>query len=213
MTEPGATVLPETPGTVIGNHTNKYIAKNPAIKWLTERWVARLDDMLVRIHDSGQVPTNPLEVGAGEGVIAKKLHDRFGVATALDLPDAGLRAEWVQRPGPRYLHANAEQMPFRDHEFDLIVCVEVLEHLRDPQAGLRELARVSRGHLLLSVPREPVFRSCNMVAGRYVKSMGNTPGHLNHWSTASFVEFVSQVADVRATSKPFPWTVVWAVIR
>jgi 2-polyprenyl-3-methyl-5-hydroxy-6-metoxy-1,4-benzoquinol methylase len=213
MADTGTTAAPETPGIVIGNHTNKYVAKNPAIRYLTERWVDRLDAMLQRIGTSGQPPTNPLEVGAGEGVIAKKLYDRFGAATALDLPDAGLRKEWTQRPGPRYLHANAEQLPFTDREFDLIVCVEVLEHLQDPKAGLRELARVSRGHLLLSVPREPVFRSCNLVAGRYVKDLGNTPGHLNHWSTRSFVSFVSTVADVKAVSKPFPWTVVWAVVK
>ena len=41
-------------------------------------------------------------------------------------------------------------------------------------------------HLLLSVPREPIFRSCNLFTGRYVKDLGNTPGHLNHWTGAGF---------------------------
>src|SRR6478672_10543584 len=119
---------PETPGVVIGNHTAKYTAKNPAIKWLTERFVARLDGMIGDIAADVRPATNPLEVGAGEGV---------------DLPDAGLRAEWQSRPGPSYLHGDAENLPFNDKQFDLVVCVEVLEHLRDPSAGLRELARVS----------------------------------------------------------------------
>jgi hypothetical protein len=65
---------------------------------------------------------------------------------------------------------------------------------------------------VLSVPREPIFRSCNLVAGRYVSDLGNTPGHLNHWSTRSFVRFVSRVAEVREVSTPFPWTTVWAVL-
>jgi hypothetical protein len=42
-----------------------------------------------------------------------------------------------------------------------------------------------------------------------VKDLGNTPGHFNHWSTRSFVRFLSQVGTVRAVSKPFPWTVAW----
>ena len=200
----------ESPGTVIGNHTQKYTAKNPAIRYLTERWVNRLDGLVDQISHARHPATNPLEVGAGEGVISEKLYKRFGSAVGIDLPDAGLRAEWRSRPGPFYLHADAEQMPFNDDQFDLLVCVEVLEHLRDPEAGLRELARVSSRHLLLSVPREPIFRSCNLVTGRYVKDLGNTPGHLNHWSTGQFVKFVSQVATVRAVAKPFPWTIVWA---
>lgn len=199
----------ESPGVVIGNHTNKYVAKNPAIRFLTERWVARLDGFLERIATSEAPPKRPLEVGAGEGVISMRLFERFGDATAIDLPDSGLRAEWATRPGPRYLHADAEKLPFRADEFDLTVCVEVLEHLVDPQKGLTELARVTSNHLLVSVPREPIFRSCNVITGRYLKDLGNTPGHFNHWSTRSFTRFLSQVGTVRAVSKPFPWTVCW----
>ena len=56
----------ESPGTVIGNHTKKYTAKNPAIRYLTERWVARLDGMVEQISHAKHPATNPLEVGAGE---------------------------------------------------------------------------------------------------------------------------------------------------
>jgi ubiquinone/menaquinone biosynthesis C-methylase UbiE len=110
------------------------------------------------------------------------------------------------------VHGDAQRLPFPDSSFDLIVCVEVLEHLLDPERGLQELARVGTKHLMLSVPREPIFRSCNLLTGRYVKDLGNTPGHFNHWSTRSFTRFVSQVAEVRLVSTPFPWTVVWATL-
>jgi ubiquinone/menaquinone biosynthesis C-methylase UbiE len=200
---------PETVGVVIGNHTHKYTAPNPAIRLLTERWVANLDRILGRVE--GPVD-RALEVGCGEGVIAARLHDRWGEVAALDLPDAGLRADWRGVDGPRFLHANALELPFADDRFDLVVAAEVLEHLPDPDRGLQEMARVGRRHLVLSVPREPVFRSCNLVAGRYVRDLGNTPGHLNHWSKRSFVRFVSQVAEVREVSTPFPWTTVWATL-
>jgi ubiquinone/menaquinone biosynthesis C-methylase UbiE len=199
---------------VIGNHTQKYTARNPAIRWLTERWVANLERTFDRVgDDQGGPPTHALEVGCGEGVIADKLHRRFGEVVALDLPDAGLRADWRRHPGPRYLHADALRLPFGDHRFDVVVAAEVLEHLPDPEQGLRELARVGRRHLVLSVPREPIFRSCNLIAGRYVRDLGNTPGHLNHWSKRGFVRFVGQVAQVRDVTSPFPWTTVWATLR
>jgi ubiquinone/menaquinone biosynthesis C-methylase UbiE len=202
---------PETPDIVIGNHTQKYTAKNPAIRYLTERWVDRLEGILDRIAaDSATSTKQALEVGCGEGVIAEKLQRRWDEVVGLDLPDAGLRADWRTRPGPHYLHASAHELPFEDKQFDVIVSVEVLEHLIDPVKGLREMARVGRGHLVVSVPREPIFRSCNLLTGRYVKDLGNTPGHLNHWSKRSFMKFVETVGEIREVSSPFPWTVIWA---
>jgi ubiquinone/menaquinone biosynthesis C-methylase UbiE len=205
---------PETVGVVIGNHTRKYTARNPAIRLLTERWVANLDRTFGQVSRdrSGPPPESALEVGCGEGVIADKLRRRFQEVVALDLPDAGLRAWWQRYPGPRYLHADAHHLPFEDDQFDLVVAVEVLEHLHDPVKGLREMTRVSRRHVVFSVPREPIFRGCNLVAGRYVRDLGNTPGHLNHWSKHGFAKFVATAADVREITSPFPWTTIWATL-
>lgn len=204
----------ETAGVVIGNHAQKYTARNPAIRWLTARWVARLQGLLDRVAaEPRRGDEYALEVGCGEGVISQHLAARWHRVAALDLPDAGLRAQWRDRPGPQYLHADAHRLPFPDRRFGVVVAVEVLEHLPDPARGLAELARVGSGHLVLSVPREPIFRSSNLLAGRYLRALGNTPGHLNHWSTRSFVRFVGTVADVRAVGTPFPWTVVWATLR
>lgn len=204
---------PETPGVVIGNHMDKYTSRNPAIRWLTQRWLANLDGVFGRISDDQGTIERTLEVGCGEGVITGRLQSRWGAVWALDLPDAGLRADWRDVPGPHFLHADAHRLPFADNQFDAVVSVEVLEHLTDPLTGLREIARVGRQHLVLSVPREPIFRSCNLLTGRYIRDLGNTPGHLHHWSSGEFVEFVSTVADVREVTRPFPWTTVWATVR
>jgi ubiquinone/menaquinone biosynthesis C-methylase UbiE len=204
-------LMAETAGVVIGNHTPKYTARNPAIRWLTNRWVGNLDRLLSRIAQDG-ASARALEVGCGEGVIAGRLHRRFGEVVALDLPDAGLRADWRQVPGPRFLHGDAHALPFADDRFDVVVAAEVLEHLPDPDRGLQELARVGRRHLLLSVPQEPVFRSCNLLAGRYLRDLGNTPGHLNHWSRRGFTRLVAGVAEVREVTSPFPWTTIWATL-
>jgi ubiquinone/menaquinone biosynthesis C-methylase UbiE len=204
---------PETVGVVIGNHTQKYTARNPAIRLLTERWVANLEGMFDLVgRDPSGPPAQALEVGCGEGVIADRMQRRWGEVAALDLPDAGLRADWRRYPGPRFLHASAHELPFGDHRFDVVVAAEVLEHLPDPVRGLQEMARVTRRHLVVSVPREPIFRSCNLLTGRYVRDLGNTPGHLNHWSKRGFVRFVSSVAEVRDVTNPFPWTTIWATV-
>jgi 2-polyprenyl-3-methyl-5-hydroxy-6-metoxy-1,4-benzoquinol methylase len=201
--------VPETPDIVTGNHHHKYGSGNPAIRFLTNRFLTRLDGILDRVR--AEMPRGRvLEVGCGEGVIAERLHQRWADVTALDLPDAELRGWWREHPGPRYVHGDAGRLPFADGAFDVVVAVEVLEHLTDPDRGLAEMARVTDCHLVLSVPREPIFRAGNLLTGRHVRDWGNTPGHLNHWSTPSFLKFVSQVGGIRAVDKPLPWTITWA---
>jgi ubiquinone/menaquinone biosynthesis C-methylase UbiE len=209
---PPSQAAPETPGVVIGNHTHKYTARNPAIRWLTQRWVANLDQVFQQIAAEQPTPECALEVGCGEGVIAQRLHHHLGEVVALDLPDAGLRTQWRRHPQPRFLHANAHALPFQDGRFDVVVAAEVLEHLPDPNRSLHELARVGRRHLVLSVPQEPIFRGCNLLAGRYLRDLGNTPGHLNHWTRRGFTRFVASVAEVREVTSPFPWTTIWATL-
>lgn len=205
-----STPAPETPDIVIGNHYHKYGGGNVAIRFLTNRFLAALDEMLDGVAAEGPI-TRVLEVGCGEGEIAERLRRRFPDAevTGLDLPDAGLRAQWQARDqSVGFLHGDAHSLPFADDTFDLVVAVEVCEHLTDPDAGLAELARVGRRHLVLSVPREPLFRMGNFFTGRHVKDLGNTPGHLNHWSSPGFLRFVSAVAALAEVRKPLPWTMI-----
>jgi SAM-dependent methyltransferase len=102
----------------------------------------------------------------------------------------------------------AADLPFADDEFDLACAIEVLEHLPDPQRTLAEMARCARRHLLVSVPREPLWRMLNMVRGAYWPALGNTPGHLNHWSRRSFVQLLSRHGEVVEIRTPFPWTML-----
>jgi len=73
------------------------------------------------------------------------------------------------------------ELPRPAASVDTVVCLEVLEHLGDPEAGLRELARVTQRHVILSVPREPLWRLLNMARGAYLRDWGNTPGHLRNY--------------------------------
>jgi hypothetical protein len=73
------------------------------------------------------------------------------------------------------------------------------------------MARVSGRHLLVSVPREPLWRSLNVFRGAYLGALGNTPGHLNHWSRAAFLRLLEDYGHVVAVRSPVPWTM--ALVR
>jgi hypothetical protein len=70
------------------------------------------------------------------------------------------------------------------------------------------MARCAKRYLLVSVPREPLWRGLNLARGAYVKQLGNTPGHLNHWSKRSFIGLLGKHGEVVEARSPFPWTML-----
>jgi 2-polyprenyl-3-methyl-5-hydroxy-6-metoxy-1,4-benzoquinol methylase len=94
-----------------------------------------------------------------------------------------------------------------------VLAIEVLEHVDDPEHALAEIARVARGDVVLSVPREPLWRVLNVARGRYVGRLGNTPGHVQHWSSDAFARLVARHLEVTGTWRPLPWTLLRARAR
>jgi 2-polyprenyl-3-methyl-5-hydroxy-6-metoxy-1,4-benzoquinol methylase len=160
-------------------------------------------------------PSSMIDVGCGEGVLtehwARRLED--GRVVGVDLVPDLLTAEWKSRARANleFRGGDASSLQFADAEFDLAAATEVLEHVDDPGRVLGELARIARRYLLVSVPREPLWRALNLARGAYIGSLGNTPGHVNHWTRNGFVELIGSYGFVRAVRSPPPWTV--ALVR
>jgi ubiquinone/menaquinone biosynthesis C-methylase UbiE len=211
--EEGATVFEmsaeSAPVGPIGNHYDKYASQNPVERRMMEGFLRTLDGMLASLH-----PSAVLEVGVGEGEILQRVRSRFPEARlqGIDLPDDDLQREWEARQLPCEF-GDATAMRFADGEFDLVMAIEVLEHVPQPERALADMARVCNGTVIFSVPFEPVWRAGNMARGRYLKQMGNTPGHINHWSRWSFKNEVGRYFDVQEVASPMPWTMVKATTR
>ena len=190
-----------------GNTFDKYGSSNPVVRRLMAGFHGTLDELW-----AWAAPESVLDVGCGEGVLtldwAQRLGD--GRVVGIDLDDPKLRAEWSarSRPNVEFRVEEATRLSFADDEFDLAAAIEVLEHVPEPQATLAEMARVARRHLLVSVPREPLWRAINMARGAYLRDLGNTPGHVNHWSKRDFVSLLSRHGKVEEVRSPLPWTML-----
>jgi len=187
----------------VGNVCDKYGTRNPVARILVQRFL----DVVGSLY-RGRAPRTVADVGCGEGLLAShliKLHrpQRF---EACDLTLERV-VEGID-PLIHFSEASIYDLPFASGEFDLVVCCEVLEHLERPAEGLRELARVSRGSVLISVPREPLWRLLNIVRGRYLGDFGNTPGHIQHFSGRGFEDLARGGLRSEAVRRPIPWTVI-----
>jgi 2-polyprenyl-3-methyl-5-hydroxy-6-metoxy-1,4-benzoquinol methylase len=201
----GVTVSKE--GVVTGNTYDKYGSSNPVVRRLMAGFERNLDELFELA-----APSSLLDVGCGEGVLVHSWAQRLGSArvVGIDLEEESIQAGWSERQAPNleYRVMEAENLPFPDGEFDLASAIEVLEHVPDPEHTVSEMARCAKRHLLVSVPHEPLWRMLNMARGAYWKDLGNTPGHLNHWSRRSFQALLARHGEVVEVRSPFPWTML-----
>ncbi len=194
-------------GIVTGNTYDKYGSTNPLVK----RLMSRFEGTLAELYGQA-APRSVLDVGCGEGVLVHgwAVENPDTRLVGIDLEEESIQSGWAERTAPNleYRVMKSANLPFADGEFELASAIEVLEHVPDPEHTVAEMARCASRHLLVSVPREPLWRMLNMARGAYWSDLGNTPGHLNHWSRRSFVRLLAQYGEVAEVRSPFPWTML-----
>jgi SAM-dependent methyltransferase len=195
------------PAVPTGNTFDKYGSTNPVVRRLMSGFQRTLDELFAEA-----APESVLDIGCGEGVLTEQWAKALGSGRVVgtDLEDPKLEAEWAtrRRPNLQFEVMPVESLSFADDEFDLVAATEVLEHVDHPEAAVAEMARVARRWLLVSVPHEPLWRALNVARGAYLRELGNTPGHLNHWTRGAFVGMLGAHGEVVQTRSPFPWTML-----
>lgn len=167
------------------SNIHKYQTKNPLFKLMMDRFFRDLDSLISEIRDDVD---SAIEIGCGEGFIAKHLHDLGINIIGADIDDEILNLAKKLHPEINFVKMNIYELTGK---WDLIVCCEVLEHLEDPKRAVKAMKNSAK-YLLISVPNEPFFRIANLCRLKYLKCLGNTPGHLNHWTVFSFRNFLRQ---------------------
>lgn len=190
-----------------GNVYDKYGTSNPVARRLMAGFMGELDE-LVGLTGASEAH----EVGCGEGELSIRLA-RSGLRVRGTDAFGQVLEEARRRASAAGVEIGFEATPVEElepegHAAELVVCCEVLEHLEDPERALEVLARLARPWLIASVPREPLWRALNLARLSYLSELGNTPGHLNHWSKRGFVRFLTRLFEVVEVSSPLPWTMV-----
>lgn len=182
----------------------KYKNPNPIQRWLIERFYNTIIDMIAKTNGNSL-----LDAGCGEGLSIQKISRKkqeFRIY-GMDLSFPAIQLAKNLRIQSMFIQGNVLNLPFKDESFQVVICLEVLEHLERPDQGLRELSRVSGRFVLLSVPNEPYFQIANFLRGKNLSRWGDDIGHLQHWSANGYIKFINRQIAVIANRTSFPWTI------
>lgn len=184
----------------------KHTSKNPIQRFLIENFYSSLITLAKPL--SAQTI---LDAGCGEGFTMNKL-TKFGIGKKVEGVEYSKEAILLGKklfPNLTFKEGSAYELPYKDNSFDLVVCTEVLEHLSEPAKVLKEILRTSKKNVLISVPNEPFFMLGNLMRGKNLSRFGNDPGHINHWTTISFLNFLKRNGlKIKKIKLPFPWILI-----
>ena len=163
---------------------------------LLHRWEAHRTDVVGGLLTPGGWL---LDVGCGDGDLLKRNAHRFERLFGIDIA-----ANRIARADAEYAHklhlevGNIDAgLPYQGAVFDAVTCIAVLEHVFDPEALVRELARVLKpgGHLLVEVPNVAFLpRRLGLLAGHLPRTAFNEPGwdggHLHYFTFESLEQLL-----------------------
>ncbi|NLD25530.1 class I SAM-dependent methyltransferase [Candidatus Dojkabacteria bacterium] len=193
--------------------TEKYTQSGKIGNMLLDNYFKAIDKLLKKIDKEEIQNFRVLEVGCGAGYSTKRIRDMLPKGVDFSASDFEKEnvAEAKKNLGEAFVVTEEDiyNLERKDKSIDLIFLLEVMEHLQSPNDALAELKRVGKKYVIIGVPREPIWRILNMLRLKYWSSLGNTPGHIQHWSKTSLLKFLkSRGFEVVAVENPLPWSIV-----
>jgi ubiquinone/menaquinone biosynthesis C-methylase UbiE len=138
-------------------------------------------------------PTDVVDVGFGTGHFLLSLQERAGAPlhlAGMDFSTVAVARAKALVPEADLREADAYDIPWPENSFSLVVCMEMLEHLKSPGTALEQLVRICRpgGSIVLTVPNG---------------EKDDWDGHRQFWDPTGFRRFVEEQVPVCET---LDWT-------
>ena len=167
-------------------YTSANYLKHTNPNRLFQATIARFNARLLALADAA-APQSVLEVGCGEGFVLNYLAARRPHWRLMGCDISASAAAYARQHCPAAVVievADIYHLPMPPKTFDLVICSEALEHVADAPVALAALQRVSRGHVLVTVPHEPFFRILARLA--IWLRLGHDPEHRQFWTAIGF---------------------------
>ncbi|MBU1110363.1 class I SAM-dependent methyltransferase [Patescibacteria group bacterium] len=195
---------------ILSNIT-KYQSRNPVKKFLLQNFLNRIGS-LVKQHNIIEI----IDLGCGEGFVINHLKKtrRAYQFTGADISQTALEQARTLNPNANFRQLNINDLhSLYKEQFDLALCLEVLEHLERPEKVLEEMAKLRCRYFIISVPWEPYFNLLARIAAIFsfrdrVNPMENQ--HIQHFNPKNLSQLVANHFSIKKLIRQFPWLIVVA---
>lgn len=191
------------------NNQKKYQTKNPLKLFFLKKFLIEIRGIV-----SGEEFESMLDAGCGEGLTLNILNQAVDLNSkkvkGFDFSEKSLVEARKNFPSGEFFVENIENIKSKE-KFDLVICLEVLEHLRNPRAALINLKSLTSKRIVISVPWEPFFSLGNFLSGKNLIRLGNDIEHINNWSKKGIVELISDYFLIKKVKISFPWVIIVGV--
>ncbi len=193
------------------SNLQKYRNRNPLVRFAINRFFKTLRVLLTQ---TGVI--NILDAGCGEGFYIYHLvrncpcNLKF---TGIDHNYDAILTAKILIPDQQFIQADIYQIPQKDKAFDMVLCLEVLEHLEDLGKALQEIFRVSAKYCLFSVPHEPFFSMCRLLGGKDIARFGRHPEHINRLKSKDIIKMLGGRFKNIKKFTSFPWIFILGEIK
>ncbi len=194
-----------------GNYYNKYESKNIVERLLMKCFFGNIEKCL---RKSDIQPLSILEAGCGEGHFTNFLRNVYTTSEidAFDVSEKVVKQAKSTLDNINFKVGSIYSIDASEGQYDLVVASEVLEHLETPEKAFGELMRVSSAFVLITVPHEPIWRILNMCRGKYLRRLGNTPGHIQHWSRGAIKKYIRSLSTKNVKRVTIRTSLPWLII-
>jgi ubiquinone/menaquinone biosynthesis C-methylase UbiE len=173
--------LPEEFKEIVGpDARKKYYSANPLKNRLLLNFIKRIFET---IGEPGHGARTMLEIGCGDGIagylIKKKFKDIDYLGADIKKLDLMIASQILK--GEKLVLLDGRKLPFKENGFEVVICLEVLEHVPDWEGLLKESLRVAKNQVIFSVPLYPYYQLSNFVFGKNLKRFGEHPDHINQF--------------------------------
>jgi len=183
----------------------EYQSTNPLTKKLIGNFYNKLGNIISNFDSNFRI----LEVGCGAGESSRNIFNMLkGQYFEASEYDERYVKKLLELNIPYIIsQEDVYKLHRKDNEFDCVILLEVMEHLIDYEAALKELFRVASRYVLISVPNDPAWRVLNIIRLKYLKDSGNTPGHINHWTPSKLKKILNNFGKVVKIETSLPWII------
>ena len=187
------------------SNLKKYNSKNPLKRYLIKKYMQNLVK-LAALRGSERI----CDIGCGEGIIDLFLLSKYP-NLRIEGYDISREAVGIAKVSTSNTNVEYNVLDVMEcgiltgNKYDVILFLEVLEHLRDYEQALNKLAGLRFNEIIISVPNEPWFSFGNLLFGKNIMSLGKDKDHSNFFNKKNLTKILSPHFEIKSILRSFPW--------